>query len=347
MANPVKLSDSPNKSVKVHALHNPSLLSIFIVVFLACSLALHLHPYLESYLQHIQMIMMQKWTQLGILDDHPGLGSVFKSSTSNPSHEIISFSPVCSQKRFILQNMISYETCQNLVDYAKHLFIREKVGSELYGVNLEQVYHDPELSQDILHALNETRYKIYEQVKQRLPTSETFRIGYTHITERKATQGIDFFFNIVYYLFSQGEMSHGWHADDCEYNEITGDCKPVDYLWYTHSALLYLNDHDVDYTGGEFVFDNNRSIPPEPEDGCGVLVTDNHGRKSRTQDIIHPTCGTLVGFTSGPENIHAVTAVKSGVRYAIAVWFTERTDRGESLFLDASRLQHHNQHTEL
>lgn len=37
---------------------------------------------------------------------------------------------------------------------------------------------------------------------------------------------------------------------------------------------------------------------------------------------VKPSCGRLVGFTSGPVNPHGVTAVTAGRRCALALWFT-------------------------
>lgn len=36
-----------------------------------------------------------------------------------------------------------------------------------------------------------------------------------------------------------------------------------------------------------------------------------------------PSCGRLVGFSSGPVNPHGVSAVTSGRRCALALWFTK------------------------
>lgn len=38
---------------------------------------------------------------------------------------------------------------------------------------------------------------------------------------------------------------------------------------------------------------------------------------------VKPGCGRLVGFSSGPVNPHGVTAVTSGRRCALALWFTK------------------------
>jgi len=38
---------------------------------------------------------------------------------------------------------------------------------------------------------------------------------------------------------------------------------------------------------------------------------------------ITPQCGTLVSFTSGFENLHGVSKVINGTRWALASWFTQ------------------------
>ncbi|MEQ2174796.1 hypothetical protein GOODEAATRI_011507 [Goodea atripinnis] len=41
------------------------------------------------------------------------------------------------------------------------------------------------------------------------------------------------------------------------------------------------------------------------------------------QARVKPSCGRLVGFSSGPVNPHGVTAVTRGRRCALALWFTK------------------------
>lgn len=38
--------------------------------------------------------------------------------------------------------------------------------------------------------------------------------------------------------------------------------------------------------------------------------------------MVSPSCGKLLGFSSGGENLHGVRAVKRGSRCAIGMWFT-------------------------
>lgn len=42
-----------------------------------------------------------------------------------------------------------------------------------------------------------------------------------------------------------------------------------------------------------------------------------------SQARVSPSCGRLVGFSSGPVNPHGVTAVTGGRRCALALWFTK------------------------
>jgi predicted 2-oxoglutarate/Fe(II)-dependent dioxygenase YbiX len=69
--------------------------------------------------------------------------------------------------------------------------------------------------------------------------------------------------------------------------------------WRTFSAVVYLND---DYEGGEIYFPN-------------IDVS------------IKPTCGLLVAFSSGARHMHGVRNVTSGIRYTLAMWFTDRPDK--------------------
>lgn len=63
--------------------------------------------------------------------------------------------------------------------------------------------------------------------------------------------------------------------------------------------MLYLNDYNTDFTGGRFVFIDEK-----------------------TNSTIEPRKGRVSVFTSGKENLHYVEKVKSGVRYAMTISFT-------------------------
>ncbi|XP_042238725.1 prolyl 3-hydroxylase 1-like isoform X2 [Homarus americanus] len=97
------------------------------------------------------------------------------------------------------------------------------------------------------------------------------------------------------------DLSHEVHVDNCILQD-SGECLriPPAYTYRDYSALLYLND---EFEGGDFIFTHDRS---------GL----SH------EAIVQPTCGRMIGFTSGPENPHGVLPVLDGSRCAIGMWFT-------------------------
>ncbi|KAJ1631814.1 hypothetical protein T492DRAFT_993166, partial [Pavlovales sp. CCMP2436] len=72
------------------------------------------------------------------------------------------------------------------------------------------------------------------------------------------------------------------------------------YQSFTYTALLYLSDHGSDFTGGLFEFVD------EPKERRTVL----------------PAKGRLLVFTSGAENKHRVTRLRTGERLALTIPFT-------------------------
>ncbi|KAF7670102.1 hypothetical protein LDENG_00049890 [Lucifuga dentata] len=107
------------------------------------------------------------------------------------------------------------------------------------------------------------------------------------------------------------DLSHPVHVDNCLLEPATRQCwrEPPAFTHRDLSAILYLND---DFDGGELFFTN---------------------RDAKTVTArVKPSCGRLVGFSSGPVNPHGVTAVTSGRRCALALWFTK-----EKLYRDMER----------
>lgn len=51
-----------------------------------------------------------------------------------------------------------------------------------------------------------------------------------------------------------------------------------------------------------------------------------------------PKCGRTVGFSAGKENMHGVTAITSGKRCAVALWFTFDPNYRETTFDEAQIL---------
>lgn len=89
-------------------------------------------------------------------------------------------------------------------------------------------------------------------------------------------------------------MSHVLHADA---EMIDGGPNHTSWRWVT--AMIYLNTQGKDFEGGSIVF---------PRIGLEVP----------------PKAGRVVGFRCDGVHAHEVPAVTSGIRRAIAIWFTPK-----------------------
>ena len=76
---------------------------------------------------------------------------------------------------------------------------------------------------------------------------------------------------------------------------------------------MYLNS---EFEGGEFFF---------TQDPTGQVI----------EESLKPACGFILGYSSGYENQHGVTAVKSGERCHVTLWFTHDARKIEELPLPA------------
>nr|XP_020466483.1 prolyl 3-hydroxylase 3 isoform X2 [Monopterus albus] len=127
-------------------------------------------------------------------------------------------------------------------------------------------------------------------------------ISFTHLVCRSAIAGDQ---------EGRLDLSHPVHVDNCLLEPETKQCwrEPPAFIHRDLSAILYLNDN---FDGGELFFTN---------------------RDAKTVTArVKPSCGRLVGFSSGPVNPHGVTAVTSGRRCALGLWFTK-----EKLYRDMER----------
>jgi len=77
-----------------------------------------------------------------------------------------------------------------------------------------------------------------------------------------------------------------------------------------------LNEEGMDFHGGATFFSPNPCY--------------NVTEKMR----FFPYPGSLLLFSSGPENEHGVDIIYDGVRWAIAIWYTLDRDRAERVFQD-------------
>jgi len=98
---------------------------------------------------------------------------------------------------------------------------------------------------------------------------------------------------------------------------------------YHYSSVLYLNDQGVDFTGGDFIFNDKAKegtyhIPTSEELEMLTMEEElERGRKfGRELTPFHPSRGAAVIFSSGWENMHEVYALESGTRYAVPSFFT-------------------------
>ncbi|XP_008429599.1 prolyl 3-hydroxylase 3 isoform X2 [Poecilia reticulata] len=127
-------------------------------------------------------------------------------------------------------------------------------------------------------------------------------ISFTHLVCRSAATGEQ---------EGRMDLSHPVHVDNCLLEPETKQCwrEPPAFIHRDLSAILYLNDN---FDGGELFFTQ---------------------RDAKTVTArVKPSCGRLVGFSSGPVNPHGVTAVTRGRRCALALWFTK-----EKLYRDMER----------
>jgi predicted 2-oxoglutarate/Fe(II)-dependent dioxygenase YbiX len=99
---------------------------------------------------------------------------------------------------------------------------------------------------------------------------------------------------------------HEQHADNCRYDESVHKWLPNDTPHRAISCVIYLNDCETDFTGGEMVF-------------------------SAVNKVISARAGLFVAFSSGERFEHEVRPVRSGVRYSIMLWFTEKPEFEEDL----------------
>ena len=90
-----------------------------------------------------------------------------------------------------------------------------------------------------------------------------------------------------------GLHSDMYQIDGSKWEDGSGRESELNY-----SAILYLSDHDKDFSGGEIIF---------PQ-----------------QDLsIKPEAGMLVFFTGDLDHLHKVSRVKSGERYSVVAFLGE------------------------
>ncbi|XP_047453664.1 prolyl 3-hydroxylase 3 [Mugil cephalus] len=217
--------------------------------------------------------------------------------------------------RVVLDGVMTEKECARILQLAK---VAAAVGDGYRGRRSPHTPHETfegltvlralKLSQDglvnqsdarLLHELGE-RAKVLLHSYFRSPSG--LFISFTHLVCRSAVAG---------HQEGRLDLSHPVHVDNCLLEPETNQCwrEPPAFIHRDLSAVLYLNDN---FDGGELFFTN---------------------RDAKTVTArVKPSCGRLVGFSSGPVNPHGVTAVTSGRRCALALWFTK-----EKLYRDMER----------
>lgn len=102
----------------------------------------------------------------------------------------------------------------------------------------------------------------------------------------------DLYADYVALTASEIGMSHVLHSDA---ETLDGEPNHTSWRWVT--AMLYLNTQGEDFNGGSIVFPR-----------IGIEIP--------------PKAGRLVGFRCDGIHAHEVPPVASGIRRAVAIWFT-------------------------
>ncbi|XP_068179940.1 prolyl 3-hydroxylase 3 [Antennarius striatus] len=217
--------------------------------------------------------------------------------------------------RVVLDGVMTEKECERILHLAA---AAASVGDGYRGRRSPHTPHETFEGLTVLKALklaqdglvNQTDSRLLHELGERVRVllHSYFRspsglfITFTHLVCRTAVAGDQ---------EGRVDLSHPVHVDNCLLEPDTKQCwrEPPAFIHRDLSAILYLNDN---FDGGELFFTT---------------------RDAKTVTArVKPSCGRLVGFSSGPVNPHGVTAVTSGRRCALALWFSK-----EKLYRDMER----------
>jgi hypothetical protein len=136
-----------------------------------------------------------------------------------------------------------------------------------------------------MSVLREIRNMAFELLTRAFPDCKSCHVDFTLITK----MGV-------------GDR-HELHADS-ERRSPGGEWEPNHTPWRRFTAIVYLDDEGLDFTGGSLVF---------PELG----------------EIVKPRAGRMVGFQSDRHFVHQVLEITAGARHAVSVWFTDSEEYRE------------------
>jgi len=223
---------------------------------------------------------------------------------SAPRKALIDWKP-CSKYRGFYEGILSPKECRSIIELGMLALKKEDTGNFLEGAPLDHFFGGKVWKSfpfDFLQLFMDARERMRQQVMKHFHLTELF-FEFTEITARKPS----------------GKMeSHPAHSDNCK-RTLNGSCvfdKQYCCSWRHFSSILYLNEEGVDFHGG------------------GTFFSPNSCYNDTEKMIFLPYPGSLLLFSSGPENEHGVLSIQDGVRWAIAIWYTLDRNRAEILLKD-------------
>jgi hypothetical protein len=200
------------------------------------------------------------------------------------AHGIVDES-MCSRLRTMFdRNGANMQTRQNDFTNYDHSHAGNASAVDFKGATLDQFVRDPDFP--VLLAL---RQHLEESVVKYFGNPK-IQADFTHMIRRYG---------------HPGNPGMGTHADNCQFHSDR-ICHKTEQCcaWRSHTAFLYLGG-GVD--GGDFYFAKGLDA----------------GEHQNEPDFkVKPECGTMVGFSSGGENLHGVDPLSSGMRYSLGSWYS-------------------------
>lgn len=131
---------------------------------------------------------------------------------------------------------------------------------------------------------------VYESVTEKIKKSiaTNFQIQEDHLYLTSPT-----FFSRINNITAKTVHDEYWHSH----------VDQEQYESFHYTSLVYLNDFNVDFEGGRFVFMDGEE-------------------KKLTKVLVEPKAGRVNAFTSGHENVHQIEKVIQGTRFALTISFT-------------------------
>ena len=97
------------------------------------------------------------------------------------------------------------------------------------------------------------------------------------------------------------------------------------------TAHMYLNS---DFTGGEFVFVDDYAgehVSAHSLDVQALLCLNLYFLAQQVNEVVKPSCGQVLTYSSGSENMHGVKALTQGERCHVTMWFSQDPRKMEEL----------------